>query len=55
MAEFSAGDLQNLSISHDLFSDITADERFLTLPEEELANLRGKNQTQTTSKSKKIG
>ena len=54
MAEFSAGDLQNLSISHDLFSDITADERFLTLPEEELANLRGKNQTQNTSKYKNL-
>jgi len=35
MAEFSAGNLPNCSISHDLFSDITADEgRFATLPEE---------------------
>ena len=51
MAEFSAGDLPNFSISHDLFSDITADERFPTLPKQELANLRGKNQNQNTSKS----
>ena len=55
MAEFSAGDLPNFSISHDLFSEITADERFSTLPEEELANLRGKNQNQNTSKSTKTG
>ena len=41
------------SISHDLFSDITADERFPTLPEEELVDLRGKNQNQNTSKSTK--
>ena len=39
------------SISHDLFSDITANERFPALPEKELANLRGKNQN--TSKSAK--
>ena len=53
MAEFSAGELPNFVIFHDLFSDITADERFPTLPEEELANLRGKNQNQNTSKSTK--
>jgi len=35
------------------FSDITADERFPTLPEEELTNVRGKNQNQNTSKSAK--
>jgi len=28
MVEFSVGDLPIVSISHDLFSDITADERF---------------------------
>jgi len=39
MAEFSTADLPNFSISHDLFSDITPDERFPTLPEEELENL----------------
>ena len=53
MAEFSARDVPKFSTSHDLFSDITADERFPTLPEEELAKLRGKNQNQNTSKSTK--
>ena len=53
MAEFSHGDMPNFSISHDLFSDITAIERFPTLPEKELANLRGKNQNENTSKSAK--
>ena len=53
MAEFSTGELPNFVISHDLFSDITADERFPTLSEEELANLRDKNQNQNTSKSTK--
>ena len=53
MAEFSAGDLPNFSISSELFSDIAADERFPMLPEEELANLRGKKQNQNTSKSTK--
>jgi len=45
--------MPNFSISHDLFSDITANEKFPTLPEKELANLRGKNQNQNTSKSAK--
>jgi len=49
MPGLSAGDLPKFSISHDLLSDITADERFSTLPEEELPNLRGKNQNQNTS------
>ena len=40
MAELSVGNLPNVSVSHDLFSDITADERFPMLPEKELANLR---------------
>ena len=53
MAEFSARDLPIFSISHDLFSDITADERFPTLPEEELANLRDKIQNTNISKSTK--
>ena len=45
MAEFCHGDLPNFSISQDFFRDITANERFPTLLEEELANRRGKNQT----------
>ena len=53
MAKFSAEDLPNVFNCHDLFSDITADERFPTLPEEELTNRRGKNQNQNTSKSTK--
>jgi len=55
MAELSVGDLPNVFVSHDLFSDITANERFPTLPEEELANLRGKTQNQNTSKRQKHG
>lgn len=51
----NGGDLPNFSISHDLFSDITADERFPTLPKQELTNLRGKKQNQNTSKSIKTG
>ena len=38
MAEFSSADLPNFSISHDLLSDNTANERFPTLQEEYLAN-----------------
>ena len=38
--------------SHDLFSDITANEIFSRLPEEEFAKLRDQNQN--TSKSTKI-
>ena len=53
MAEFSHGDLLNFSISQDFFSNITANERFPTLPEEDLANLRGKNENYNTSKSTK--
>jgi len=53
MAEFSHGDMPNFSISHDLFGDITANESFPTLPEEELANLKHKSQNQNTSKSTK--
>ena len=53
MAEFGHGDMPNFSISYDLFSDITADERFPTLPEQELANPRDKNQKQNTSKGTK--
>ena len=52
MAEFSP-DFPNFSISHNLFSNSSANERFPTLPEEELANLRSKNQNQNTSKGKK--
>ena len=44
MAEFSYGDLPKSFISQDFFSDISAYERFPTLPEEELANMRGKDQ-----------
>ena len=44
MAEFCHGDLPNFSICQDFLSDLTANERSPTLPEEELANLRGKNQ-----------
>ena len=43
-------DMPNFSISLDPFSDITANERFPTLPGAELANLRGKNRNQHTSK-----
>lgn len=39
-----------LFISHDLFSDISANKRFSMSAEEELANLRGKTQNQNTSK-----
>ena len=52
MAEFSE-DLPIFSISHNLFSNSNANERFPTLPEEELANLRSTNQNQNTSKSTK--
>jgi len=52
MAEFSE-DLPIFSISHNLFSNSKANERFPTLPEEELANLRSKNQNQNTSKTTK--
>ena len=52
MADISH-DLPNFSISHDLFSNSYANESFPTLPEEELANLRSKNQNQNTSKSTK--
>ena len=52
MEEFSE-DLTFFSISHNLFSNSNANERFPTLPEEELANLRSKNQNQNTSKSTK--
>jgi len=43
----------NFSISHKFFTDITADKRFFTLPEEQFANLRSKSQNQNTSKSRK--
>ena len=52
MAEFSE-DLPIFSISHNPFSNSNANERFPTLPEEELANLRSTNQNQNTSKSTK--
>ena len=52
MEEFSE-DLPIFSISHNLLSNSNANERFPTLPEEELANLRSKNQNQNTSKSTK--
>ena len=41
-------------ISHDLFIDITANARFPTLPEEELADLRGKNHAKTHSRVQKL-
>lgn len=53
MAELSNADLPKFSISQDLLSDNTANERFPTLQEKDLANLRGKNQNQNTSKSTK--
>ena len=52
MEEFSE-DLPFFAISHNLFSNSNANERFPTLPEEELANLKSKNQNQNTSKSTK--
>jgi len=52
MAEFNE-DLPIFSISHNLFSNSNANEIFSTLPDEELANLRRKNQNQNTSKSTK--
>ena len=48
MAEFSE-DLPNFSISHNLFSNSNANERVPPLPEEELVNLRSKDQNQNTS------
>jgi len=46
-------DLPNFSISHNLFSNSNANERFPQLPEVELANLGSKNQNQNISKSTK--
>lgn len=53
MAELSNADLPNSSISRDLLSENTANERFPTL-QEDPANLTGKNQNQNTSKSTKM-
>lgn len=51
MAEISKIDLLNFPISHNLFSNISANAGFTMLPEEQLANLRGKDQNKNTSKS----
>ena len=53
LSEATQISLRNVSISHDLLSDNTANERFPRLQEEDLANLRGKNQNQNTPKSTK--
>ena len=44
-------DLPIFSISHNLLSNSNANERFPTLPKEELANLRSKNQKQNKATS----
>ena len=54
MAEFSEEDFaQFFSVSRDLFNNCNANERFLSLLEKELSNLRNQNQNQNTSKSTK--
>ena len=47
MAKFYQADLQNSFISLDVFSNSNENQRFPTLSEEEVANLRSKNKNKT--------
>ena len=55
LSEATQISLRNVPISHDLLSDNTANERFPRLQEEDLANLRDKNQNQTPPRVQKLG